>query len=126
MQNGKKSLDYKLSLDGIEDVYMAHLHLMEEDQGYGPMVAWLFPPHHASKAQPVAGPINGVLCSATIEAADLKGALAGKTVQDLVDGLAAGKVYVNVHSERYPSAELKGWLKDLVQLPVRECILGEG
>lgn len=105
------SLEYELSLQGIEDVYMAHLHLSEGEGAYGPMVAWLYPAHHARKAQPMHGPINGVLCSCKINSSDLMGTLEGKTVQDLLDAIKAGKVYVNVHTERYPASELMGWLE---------------
>ena len=44
-------------------------------------------------------------------AADLVGPLAGRDLLALVNELAAGNVYVNLHTARYPDGELRGQLE---------------
>lgn len=100
-------LTYELSGKNLENVYMAHLHLAEKD-GYGHIIAWLYPPHHQEKAVPLTGTINNVFCQDSITAADLLDVFAGKTVKDLVDAIEAGKVSVIIHTTRYRAGELKG------------------
>ena len=42
--------------------------------------------------------MNGVLAEGTVTAADLIGPLAGQTLSSLMAQIAAGNVYVNVHT----------------------------
>lgn len=103
-------LTYELSGKNLESVYMAHLHLAEKE-GYGHIIAWLYPPHHQEKALPLAGSINHVFCQDNITAADLLDVFAGKTVNDLVAAMEAGKVTVIVHTTRYRAGELQGLVR---------------
>jgi hypothetical protein len=106
-ENPDGTVAYKVVVQNVADIYMAHLHLAVEDK-YGPMVVWLYPPHHKEKASPVPGAVNGTLCEGTIGDADLIGGLQGKTNADLVAAMEGGKMYLNVHTTRYRSGELRG------------------
>jgi len=86
------SLHYRLIASGIENVIAAHIHVGEAGEN-GPPVVFLFGP-----AAPGGGPSNGVLSSGTIEASDLIGPLAGEPLSVLLDAMAAGGTYVNVHT----------------------------
>ncbi len=100
-------LTYELSGNNLENVYMAHLHLTEKE-GYGHIIAWLYPPHHQEKALTATGLINGVFCKDTIIADDLLDLFAGKTIQDLIAAMEAGRVSVIIHTTRFRSGELQG------------------
>lgn len=100
-------LTYELAGKNLENVYMAHLHLAEKE-GYGHIIAWLYPPHHQEKALTATGLINSVFCQDSITATDLLDLFAGKTIKDLVDAMEAGRVSVIIHTTRYRSGELLG------------------
>jgi CHRD domain len=103
-----KSLSYRLSVTDIENVSMAHIHMGPAGQE-GPVVAWLYP----SKPPAVVkkGKFTGLLAHGVLTAANLAGPLQGKTISDLVDQIKDGKVYVNVHTEKYPAGEIRGQIE---------------
>ena len=46
--------------------------------------------------------------SGNVQASDLTGSLAGKTINDLVSTIQSGNTYVNVHTEEHQDGELRG------------------
>lgn len=91
------SIDYKLIVANIENVFMTHIHVGPAGQN-GPVVVWLYP-----STAPVAGPvgagrINGVIAEGTITAANLVGPLAGQPLSALLAAINMGNTYVNVHT----------------------------
>jgi hypothetical protein len=46
--------------------------------------------------------------SGNVQASDLTGLLAGKTINDLLSAMQSGNTYVNVHTEENPKGELRG------------------
>jgi hypothetical protein len=101
-------LSYKLIVDGIENVTMAHIHKAPAGTN-GPVVMWLYPA--ASPAQLIPGPFEGILAQGTRTSANLSGQLAGKELSDLVDLIIAGGAYVNVHTSQYPAGEIRGQIR---------------
>ena len=99
------AIHYKLIVANIEDVRMSHIHLAPAGSNGG-VVAWLYPEGPPPVVIP--GRTDGVLAEGTITAADLVGALAGKSISDLVDEMMAGNTYVNVHTLAVPSGEIRG------------------
>jgi hypothetical protein len=85
-------LSYRLIVANIENVVFSHIHL-EEAGVNGPIVAFLF-----HDVPPGGGPVNGVLATGTITAADLINSLAGHPLSDLIDEMRSGNAYVNVHT----------------------------
>lgn len=98
-------LSYKLIVEGIENVTMAHIHFAAAG-ATGPVVLWLYP--QASPPQLIPGLFEGVLASGTRTSANLVGPLAGQDLSDLVDAMIAGETYVNVHTSQYPAGEIRG------------------
>jgi hypothetical protein len=115
-----QSIDYKLIASNIDNAFMAHIHIGPSGTN-GPIAVWLFP-----GTAPVQGPIgsgrhDGVLAEGTFTAANFVGPLAGHPLSDLLDAIAAGNAYVNVHTNDgvdgvntgagdFPGGEVRGQL----------------
>ena len=101
LTDGGRALEYKLIVANIEFVTQAHIHLAPAGQNGG-VIAFLF------GFVPEGATVNGTLAQGILTDADLRGALAGKSIADLVAELAAGNAYVNVHTQAHPSGEVRG------------------
>jgi hypothetical protein len=114
-----QSLEYKLIASNIENAFMAHIHLGPRE-GTGGIVVWLYgtPPGVVSAASQARH--DGVLAEGTITSANFVGAMAGKSMDDLLAAIRAGNTYVNVHTRNlalpattavagnYPGGEVRG------------------
>lgn len=86
------TLEYKLIAANIDNVVAAHIHVAPEGVN-GPVVAFLFGP-----ASPGGGRFDGVLAQGTITRDNLVGPLAGQPLSALLEAMATGNAYVNVHT----------------------------
>ncbi len=93
-------LAYTVTVSGISDVFAAHIHLAPAGSN-GSVVAGLF-------GVKMLGPFDGTLAQGTITAADLKGPLAGMSLDALITEIKAGNTYVNVHTAANPPGEIRG------------------
>lgn len=103
------TLYYKLIVANIENVTMAHIHLINPanpSSGIGAPVVWLYP--SAPPAQLIPGRFSGVLAEGTITDASLVNALAGGTLDDLLAAIESGQTYVNVHTLQFGGGEIRG------------------
>jgi hypothetical protein len=103
-----KALHYKLTVSGIENVTMAHIHIAPEGKD-GPVAVWLYP--SGPPPQPKEGTFQGTLSEGDITAANLKGPLEGKALSDLTAKIEAGEAYVNVHTKQKPGGEIRGTIR---------------
>lgn len=101
-------LHYKLIVANIENVLQAHIHVAPAGVN-GPVVAWLYP--DGPPPVLIEGRFSGVLAEGTITADDLVGPLAGQPLSALLDAMAAGNTYVNVHTSQYPGGEVRGQIR---------------
>jgi hypothetical protein len=101
-------ISYKLIVANIENVTMAHIHLAPAGVN-GPVVVWLYP--DSPPPQLIEGRFSGILAEGVITEADLVGPLAGASLQDLIDHMAAGNTYINVHTSQYPAGEVRGQIR---------------
>ena len=88
-------LAFRLIVANIEAVTQSHIHLAPAGSNGG-VVAFLF--GFASEGVTV----NGTLAQGILTDSDLIGALAGMTIDDLLDEIEAGNAYVNVHTQFHP------------------------
>jgi plastocyanin len=100
-----KELHYTLTVENLEGVTMAHLHMAPKGKN-GPIVVWLYP--STGKPKPIEGAFSGKLAEGTITASRLQGPLKDKTLNDLIDRMKAGDIYVQVHTKKNPEGELRG------------------
>jgi hypothetical protein len=99
------AIRYRVNVAGIENLWMAHIHVAADAGGNGPPAFWLVPttPQAAPSApNNVTERIQGNLASGYVMSdAQLGGLLAGGTVGDLVDAMAKGRAYVVVHTNDF-------------------------
>jgi CHRD domain-containing protein len=97
-----QSIDYKLIAANIDNVFMAHIHMVTSAPTApgvnGPIVVWLYPSTAVMPGPLGAGRIQGVIAQGTITAGNLVGPLAGHSLEDLLTAMRTGKAYVNLHT----------------------------
>jgi hypothetical protein len=104
------SLHYKLIVANINNVTQSHLHRITDPTAVtGGIVVWLYP--SAPPSQLIPGRSSGPLAEGDITAANLTGSLTGLDLQDLIDEINAGNIYVNVHTSQNPPGEIRGDIK---------------
>jgi hypothetical protein len=89
-----KSIRYVLTVKDLLNPSAGDLHLGPAGAN-GPLVVKLFP---VGGAAPKKGPFSGVLAQGTIDAGDLIGSLKGEKLEVLLEELAIGNAYINVHT----------------------------
>ena len=117
------SIQYKLIVANIDNVFMAHIHQGPRGSA-GPIVVWLYPSTAPGVQAPKGGGrIDGVIAEGTITAANLTGPLAGHPLSDLVSLLRNGGAYTNVHTDDgdlvlnegpgdFPGGEIRGQINE--------------
>ncbi len=114
------SIDYKLIVANIENVFMAHIHMAPVGSNGG-IVVWLYPSTAVAPGPVGQGRIDGVIAEGTITAANLVGPLAGHPLADLLAAIQSGNAYVNAHTNDgvaptntgpgdFPGGEIRGQL----------------
>ena len=107
-QRRRDRLTFVLTVSGIEDTFMSHVH---EDEPLGPIALWLHE-YSTQDQDRVEGTFTGLLDAGTITDDVLAETGAPEaesdTVDRLVETIQAGKAYVNVHTEAYPDGEIAG------------------
>lgn len=101
-------LSYRLIVANLHDVTMAHIHLAPRGVNGG-VVVWLYPSGPPPELIP--GRTSGVLATGVITAANLVGGLEGGSLADLIEEMASGNAYVNVHTEAWPGGEIRGQIR---------------
>jgi len=102
-------LTYRLTVSGITDVTMAHIHVSLTPGENGDVAAWLYPSMAPMKMKE--GMFSGVLQQGMITASNLEGPLMNMSLSDLVDRIKQGRAYVNVHTNQNPDGEISGAIR---------------
>ncbi len=97
------SMTFFVNVAQLENVRFAHLHLGAAGSN-GPIVVDL-------RLDKVSGPVNGRYAEGTTTSSSMKGPLLGQPLSALVDAIVAGRIYVNVHTDRFPGGELRGQVR---------------
>lgn len=102
------ALTYRIVVHRIEDVTMAHVHLAPAGSN-GPVVAWLYPDGPPANLLP--GRTDGVLATGVLTTDRLVGPLVGQPLDALLEAMASGGAYVNVHTSAFPAGEVRGQVR---------------
>jgi len=102
------SISYKLNVANIQNVRMAHIHLLPATgSGNGPILAWLYPSQ--PPAMKIDGRFDGTLARGTITQSDLQfSGVSDLTMEQLKAYIENGQTYVNVHTDQFPAGEIHG------------------
>jgi hypothetical protein len=103
-----ESVSFRLIVANLDNVTQAHIHLGPAGTN-GPVVVWLYP--SGPPAQLIPGTTSGVLSTGVFTADNLVGPLAGGALIDLLNAMAAGNTYVNVHTTAFPPGEIRGQIR---------------
>jgi hypothetical protein len=104
VNKAKTSIDYKITVSGLQDVTQAHIHLGEPGKNGQHVVDLYHKPD-------VASPKSNVIAQGRITAADLTGPMKGKMIPDLIKAMDSGDTYVNVHTKAHPDGEIRGQIQ---------------
>ncbi|WP_254546527.1 CHRD domain-containing protein [Halomarina pelagica] len=120
-KHGGLHIHYALLVANVKDVTQAHIHLGERGEN-GPVVAFLFgkEDEEGEFVAPLEQGVteNGLLAKGSIRADDLVGPLAGKPLRALIEAMADGGAYVNVHTEEHPAGEVRGQIRAVEEVEV--------
>ena len=108
LASGGNALRYFLSVDNIQNVQMAHIHIGAAGAN-GPVAVWLYPP--APQARLISGTVSDMIGDGTITTANFTGPLAGQQFSALINALNNGQAYVNVHTNQFPGVEIRGQIR---------------
>jgi hypothetical protein len=103
--NGSQ-ISYKLTYSGLEGpVRFAHIHFGQEDVNGG--VAAFLCGGGGKPACPQSGEVKGTITGSDVIGPAEQGIAAGE-INELIAAIKAGKTYSNVHSDKFPSGEIRG------------------
>ena len=103
------SIEYQLIVANIQNVTQAHIHCCAGEESTAGVVVWLYP--SAPPARLIPGRSQGVLAEGVITQSSLVGSLAGQPLSVLLDRIASGLAYVNVHTTQFPPGEIRGQIR---------------
>ena len=94
-------IDFKVNVTNLDKIKAAHIHLGEFGQN-GEIIVPLLNSSVPVDVQ------NGTLVKGKVTPTDLVGALQGQTINDLIQLFNNTRTYVNIHTEQYPTGEIRG------------------
>jgi hypothetical protein len=98
-----KTLHFVVSVNGIANVTLAHIHFGPQGQN-DPVAVNLF-------TGPIkAGAFSGVLAQGNVNSTGFVGPLQGMSMSALITGCMSNMCYVNVHTSAHPGGEIRGYL----------------
>lgn len=94
-------IDFKVNVTNLDKIKAAHIHLGEFGQN-GEIIVPLLNSSVPVDVQ------NETLVKGKVTPTDLVGALQGQTINDLIQLFNNTRTYVNIHTEQYPTGEIRG------------------
>ncbi len=98
--NDGSSASFQVNVNKIEDVLFSHIHFAKAGANGGVV--------YTLRMDKAEGPVSGVYAKGEIMADNFSGQLMGGDLMILKEAFRTGNAYVNVHSDEFPSGELRG------------------
>ena len=99
-------INYTLRFEGLEaPVRFAHIHFAQEDVNGG--VAAFLCGGGGKPDCPQSGEVSGTVTAADVVGPAEQGIAAGE-IDELIAAMRSGNTYANVHSDKFPSGEIRG------------------
>ena len=106
-----KTIHYKLTLNKIDNVTMAHVHVVGADGTPAAILVWIYPTEGNTPSLRE-GSFSGTLAEGDITADNLSGPLKGGTVKELFEKIGYGTAGVAIHTKQNGRGELWGVRKE--------------
>ena len=103
------AIHYQLLVGNIENVTQAHIHCCATPKG--PAESWCGSIPAPRRRSSFPGRSQGVLGEGLITQSSLVGGLAGQPLSVLLDQIASGLAYVNVHTSQFQPGEIRGQIR---------------
>jgi CHRD domain-containing protein len=110
-------IEYRLSYSGLEGgpVLFAHIHFGQKDVNGG--VAAFLCGGDGKPACPQSGEVRGTVTASDIVGPSGQGIAAASPagpgeIDELIDAMDSDKTYANVHSEKFPTGEIRGQIRE--------------
>jgi CHRD domain len=119
ISQNKDQIRYTLDYAGLKgDIQQAHLHFAQKGVNGG-IVVWLCSnlgnaPAGTPECPAAPATFQGTITASNVVAVNAQGIDAG-AFDDLINALQAKLVYLNVHSTRFPSGEVRGQIELIEQ-----------
>ena len=104
----ESSISYELSYSDLEGTTTSasHIHFGQKDVNGG-VSAFLCGGGGKPACPPISGTISGTITASDVIGPAGQGIAAGE-LDELIQAMRAGKTYVNVHTDKHPSGEIRG------------------
>jgi hypothetical protein len=99
---------FMVVVNKLDDVVAAHLHVAPPGEN-GDIVAWVYPDGPPPTLIP--GTFRGVLARGVIAEDDVVPVGAIESLDDLIEAIRSGDVYLNIHTVANPGGEVRGQLR---------------
>lgn len=111
IRNNPPAIDYRLSFSGMEgSVLFAHIHLGQKDVNGG-VIAFLCGGGGKPTCPVTSGMVEGTILPSDVVGPAGQGIASGE-FDEAIRAIRKGVTYVNVHSDKHPSGEIRGQIKD--------------
>jgi len=112
-----QTITYTLTYEGIEGGAVTQAHIHFGSRGTNGGVSVFLCAGDKPPCPPGAAVITGVITAANVRGPDNQGIEQGN-IAELIRAIRAGHTYVNVHSTRFPTGEIRGQVADKDQRQV--------
>lgn len=107
MDMDNQSMCYLIFVANVDNATMAHIHMIQGTNTTGQPVVWLYPVNSTTPTVK-SGETNGLLAVGSFNASNFVGPMANMTMDDLLNGIDNGSMYVNVHNTDHPEGLISG------------------
>jgi len=107
INNDESAIEYELSYDNLEGTTVNAAHIHVGQQGVNGGVSAFLCGGGGKPLCPLSGTVAGVIFAADVVGPVAQGVAPGE-LAELMDAILGGVAYVNVHTNKHPTGEIRG------------------